>query len=183
MRHFLKQIPSVAILCASLCVTGITGVAAQDATPMPGQGCVGTWLLRVTGLGQPASTSFPVTAIFGADGSFIVTSPVVRPAQGAPDQANFLNPGLGVWQATDTGTCAVTHVFYVTDAKGNQLNTLEIRLLMVVGPDGNTMDGTDYATVMAPDGTVLVSGPGNTIGGARLVLKLAPPASSPSPKP
>ena len=94
--------------------------------------------------------------------------------------ATFLNPGLGVWQATDTGACAVTHVFYVADAKGNQLNTLEIRLLMVVGPDGNTMDGTDYATVMAPDGTVLVSGPGNAVNGTRLVLKLAPtPSASP----
>ena len=63
-----------------------------------------------------------------------------------------------------------------TDAQGNLL-TLEIRLLLTLGPDGNTMAGTDFATGSAPDGTVLFSGPGNTVEGTRLVLKLAPPAS------
>lgn len=113
---------------------------------------------------------------------------VAAPPHGAESPSPKLECRLGcvqggVWQATDTGACAVTHVFYVTDAKGNQLNTLEIRLLMVVGPDGSTMDGTDYATVMAPDGTVLVSGPGNTVGGTRLVVKMAPDTSAASPAP
>ena len=178
MRQLPKRIPSVIILAATLCLGGFSGAAAQDATATPASGCVGTWLLRVTGIDQPPSTGFPVSAIFAADGSFIVTSPTVSPGPAdAPDAATFLNPGLGVWAATDTGACAVTHVFYVADAQGNLVNTLEIRLLMKVGPDGNTMDGTDYATVMAPDGTVLFAGPGNTVGGTRLELKLAPPAS------
>ena len=51
-----------------------------------------------------------------------------------------------------------------------------------VGADGDTMTtvGTDYATVTAADGTVLFSGPGNTVEGSRVVLLLAP-APSPSP--
>lgn len=183
MRRTIRVMP-IFVLLAAMSASSATGAAAQDASSTPASSsCVGTWLLRVAPTGQPASTGFPVSAIFGADGSFIVSSPTVQPGPpDAPENANFLNPGLGVWQATDTGACAVTHVFYVADAKGNQLNTLEIRLMMTVGPDGNTMDGTDYATVMAPDGTVLVSGPGNTVSGTRLVVKLAPtPSSSPTP--
>ena len=150
---------------------------------MPGPTCVGTWLLRVTALGQPESTGFPVTATFGADGTFISSSPPVSPGPtDAPDQVRFTSTAQGVWEATDSGDCAVTHIFYSTDAQGNLL-TLEIRLLMALGPDGSTMAGTDYATGSAPDGTVLFSGPGNTIEGTRLTVKLAPAASSPSPTP
>jgi hypothetical protein len=179
----MRLIPAVAILVASLAAAGVTGVAAQDPTSTPGQSCVGTWLLRVTGLGKPASSGFPVTATFGADGTFIASSPPVSPGPAdAPDKVSFTSTAQGVWEATDPGECAITHVFYSTDAQGN-LTTLEIRLLMTLGPDGNTMAGTDYATATAPDGTVLFSGPGNTVEGTRLAVKLAPPASSPSPAP
>ncbi|MCY7417806.1 MAG: hypothetical protein LH650_04790, partial [Chloroflexi bacterium] len=102
----------------------------------------------------------------------------------APDHVSLMSTGQGVWQPTVTGGCAVSHVFYNSDAQGNLLNTIEIRIVFVLGPDGNSMttQGTDYATVTAPDGTVLFSGPGNTVEGTRLVLKFAPTASS-SPAP
>ena len=164
-------------------LSGAAAASAQDDTDPSGHSCVGTWLLRVTPLGEPASSGFPVSATFEADGSFIVTGYVASPGQAdAPDAPTFLSPGLGVWEATDAGACAVTHLVYIADAQGNPLNTLEIRLMEVVGPDGNTMTGTDYATVMAPDGTMLFEGPGNTVEGTRFVLQL-PPASSPSPAP
>ena len=175
MRKFLGLSMSIAV--------GLTALAAIPASAA-GEDCVGTWLLQVTPVGQPASTGFPVSATFGADGSFIVAGYVLQPGSAdAPDDPSFLSPGLGVWEATDTGACAVTHLVYIADKQGNPLSTLEVRLLQTVGPDGNTMTGTDYATVTAPDGTVLFAGPGNTVDGTRLELKVAPPAGSPSPMP
>ena len=95
-----------------------------------------------------------------------------------------MSTAQGVWQPTESGGCAVTHVFYNSDLSGNLASTVEIRIVLVPGPDGMTMttEGTDYATVTAPDGTVLFSGPGNTVEGTRLVVKFAPvPSSSPTP--
>ena len=165
-------------------LAAISGVAAQETTAATDpHSCVGTWLLQVTPLGEPASSGFPVAATFEADGSFIVTGFVASPGPAdAPDAPTFLSPGLGVWEATDTGACAVTHFVHIADAQGDPLNTLEIRLLEVVGPDGTTMTGPDYATVMAPDGSILFEGPANTVDGTRFSLKLAP-ATSPSPAP
>ena len=180
---------SLAMLFALLATLGFASgsvIAAQDATAMPAtHGCVGTWLLRVTGIGQPKSTGFPVNATFHADGTFITQGPPVSPGPAdAPEKVSFMSIGQGVWQPTDTGGCAVTHVFYNADAQGHLLNTIEIRIAFVLGPDGDTLtsDGTDYATITAPDGTVLFSGPGNTVEGTRLVVMFAPaPSGSPTP--
>jgi hypothetical protein len=183
MRQLSKRIAALAALLAALTVTGIAGAAAQDATAMPGSACVGTWLLRVTPLGQEASSGFPVNATFHADGTFVTEGAPVSPGPAdAPDKVTVMSTAQGVWQPTASGGCAVTHVFYDSDLQGNLVNTVEIRIVLVVGPDGNTMttEGTDFATVTAADGTVLFSGPGNTVTGTRLVVMLAP---TPSPTP
>ena len=78
MRQSLRHIPTVFVMAALLAAGGVSGAVAQDSTS--DSACVGTWLLQVTPIDQPASAGFPVSAIFGADGSFVVTGYPVRPA-------------------------------------------------------------------------------------------------------
>jgi hypothetical protein len=182
LRRFTILITSLAVLAGSLAAASI-GAAASD-TPS-GQACVGTWQARVTSLGQPPSTARPVLLTLEADGTVVEASqPVVPGPPDAPDKVSFGSPGQGVWQATDTGSCAVTFLFYNADGQGNLANTIKIRIVLIVGSDGNTIssDGSDYVTVTAPDGTMLFSGPGNTAEGTRVVVELPPtPSSSPTP--
>jgi hypothetical protein len=173
MRH--RSMAGLSLAIATI-ICGTVGAAAQ-ATADGGQDCVGTWLLRVTALDQPESPGFPVTATFGADGSFITEgAPVSAGPPDAPENVTVASTAQGVWEPTESGACAVNHLFYNSDLGGNLVSTVEIRIVVTVGPDGNTMtsDGPDFATVTAADGTVLFSGPSNTVEGTRLVLQLPP---------
>ena len=181
MRHL-----SLAGSCLAIAaiMSGAAVASAQEATE-PGGACVGTWLLRVTPLGPPGATGFPVNATFTSDGTFVTEGPPVSSGPpDAPENVTVSSTAQGVWEPTESGGCAVNHLFYNSDLEGNLVNTVEIRIVFTIGPDGNTMtsDGPDFATVTAPDGTVLFSGAGNTVEGTRLILQL-PPSSSPSPAP
>ena len=124
MRH--RTMAGLSLAIATI-ISGAVGAAAQDATPTPGQDCVGTWLLRVTALGQPESTGFPVNATFGADGSFITEgAPVSAGPPDAPENVTVASTAQGVWEPTESGACAVNHVFYNSDLGGNLVNTVEI---------------------------------------------------------
>jgi hypothetical protein len=176
MRHL-----RILTLAAGLAFATSQGVAANGDPS--GSGCVGTWLVTITALGQPASTSRHALLTLFADGSLVEASqPVVPGPPDAPENVNFSSSGHGVWMETDTGDCAMTFMFYNADAKGALANTIEIRIVFELGPDGDTITsvGSDFATVTAADGTVLFSGPGNTVEGTRMVVAL-PPMASPSP--
>jgi hypothetical protein len=155
-------------------------VVAQD--PIAHSPCVGSWVWRVMPPGQPAFIAY---SIFLADGGFITERETVTAGPpDAPDRVTFGAGGYGAWEPTETGACAATFVGLDTDSLGNLLDTVEIRFVLEVQPDGQTMRtvGRDYATVWAPDGTVLFEGFGATIEGTRVVVKL-PPSPSPSQSP
>ena len=177
MRQLSKRIPALVALVASLTVTGITGVAAQD--PSADSPCVGSWVWRVTAVGQPESSGFTAFAMFTADGGFITErAPVTAGPADAPEKVTFPGSGYGAWQPTEADACAAIFVGRDTDLLGNLVDNVEIRLALQVAPDGQTITGTDYTTVMAPDGTVVFEGSSVTLAGTRIVVKLVP---SPAP--
>ena len=182
MRH-----RSMAGLCLAITtiLSGTGAASAQDTTDLSGHPCVGTWLTRVTPLAPPGASGFPVNATYTSDGTFITEGPPVSPGPpDAPENVTVASTAQGVWEPTGSGGCAVNHIFYSSNLAGELVNTVEIRIVMMVEPDGQSMtsDGPDFVTVTAADGTVLFSGAGNSVEATRLVLQL-PPASSPSPAP
>ena len=175
MRRSTSLLMTLVALCGSM-IAASPGVTAQDATA--DSPCVGSWVWRVMPPGQPEFTAY---SMFLADGGFITEREAVTAGPpDAPEEVTFGAGGYGAWQPTATGACAATFVGLVTDSLGNLLNTVEIRFVLVVAPDGQTMStvGRDYATIMAPDGSVVFEGVGGTITGTRIVVKLLP---SPSP--
>ena len=140
---------------------------------------------RVTAPDQPESSGFIAYALFVADGGFHTErAPVVAGPADAPESVTFPAGGYGAWEPTESGGCAVTFVGLDTDSLGTLLDTVEIRFVLEVGPDGQTIStvGLVYTTVSAPDGTVVFEGFGPTIAGTRVVVKL-PPSPAPSPAP
>ena len=95
----IRRIALTVAAVATLVLAGVGVAAAQDASAAPASdGCVGTWMLHVTALGQPASTAFPVNATFHSDGTFITQGPPVSPGPAdAPDRVSFMSTGQGVW--------------------------------------------------------------------------------------
>jgi hypothetical protein len=177
MRRSTSLVLTIVALCGSMIALS-PSVAAQD--PTADSPCVGSWVWRVVPPGQP---EFIAYSMFMADGGFITErSPVTAGPADAPENVTFPGGGYGAWEPTETGACAATFVGLDTDSLGNLLTTVEIRFVLEVAPDGQTMStvGRDYATITAPDGSVVFEGFGGTITGTRIVVKL-PPSPSPSP--
>ena len=178
MRRSTSLLITLVALCGSMLVAS-PSVVAQG--PSPDSPCVGSWMWRVTGLGEPEFTAY---ALLLADGGFHTErAPVVAGPADAPENVTFPAGGYGAWEPTEDGGCAVTFVSLNADPQGNVLNTVEISFVLDVGPDGQTISSRlNYATVTAPDGTVLFEGSGGTLAGTRVVVKL-PPSPAPSPAP
>jgi hypothetical protein len=178
MRRSTALLITLLALCGSMIALS-PGVGAQD--PTADSPCVGSWVWRVMPPDQPEFTAY---SMFLADGGFITEpAPVTAGPSDAPEKVTFPGGGYGAWEPTATGACAATFVGLDTDSLGNLLTTVEIRFVLEVGPDGQTMStvGRDYATIMAPDGSVIFEGFGGTITGTRIVVKLPPsPSQSPS---
>ena len=180
MRRSTSLLMTLVALCGSMLVASPSVVAQEPSADSP---CVGSWVWRVTPPGASRSSP-PTPCSWPMAGSITERETVIAGPPDAPEKVTFAAGGYGAWEPTETGACAATFVGLDTDSLGNLLDTVEIRFVLEVGPDGQTIStvGHDYATVSAPDGTVLFEGFGATIAGTRVVVKL-PPSPAPSPSP
>jgi hypothetical protein len=112
--------------------------AADEATPVPmtGHPLIGIWIIDrdIT-----STAEVPVVVVFTADGSFI-------------------DPGglgaAGVWEPTGPRSAAMTLIPFDEEATGGYI---VVRSTMEIDGEGDTWSGPASATVVGPDGTVVVT--------------------------
>ena len=114
MRRSTSLLITLVALCGSMIAASPSVVAQGPSADSP---CVGSWMWRVTPLGQPEFTAY---AMFLADGGFHTErAPVVAGPPDAPENVTFPAGGYGAWEPTESGGCAVTFVGLDTDSLGN----------------------------------------------------------------
>lgn len=132
---------------------------AQDATPsvMAAHPIVGTWIIDrdIT-----TATEAPSIVVVTADGG------VIDPSMGV----------AGAWQATGERTVLWTLVGILP---GNQ-GTIVVRSTPEVDETGMTLTGTASGTIVAPDGTVIASLFGPSMG-VRLPIESVEAGGTPLP--
>ncbi len=130
---------SSAALAAALSVGAARrSFAAQEATPVPmtGHPLIGTWIIdRDT----TTTAEVPVVVVFTADGSFI-------------------DPGglgaAGVWEPTGPRSAVMTLIPFDEERTGGYI---VVRSTLEIDEEGDSMMGPASATVVGPDGTVVVT--------------------------
>lgn len=134
-------------------------VSAQDATPgaMAAHPIVGTWIIDrdVT-----TATEAPSIVVVTADGG------VIDPSQGV----------AGAWKATGERTIAWTLVGTLPANEG----TIVVRSTGEVDETGMSQTGTYTVTIVAPDGSVMTTISGDSIG-VRLPIEPVEAGGTPLP--
>jgi len=115
-------------------------VSAQDETPTAGHPIVGTWIFDRD---ESDSADAPTIVVFNADGGLL------DPSQGV----------AGVWKPTGERTAAWTLIQFVA---GGTQGYVAVRSNGEISDDDHTLAGPVSFTVIAPDGTVITSGEGQS---------------------
>ena len=169
MRRTVHVILVLAVVLLGLLATDHSLVtSAQVATPMAGQGFVGSWRLTVS---EAQAPPFLALGTFGADGTVVVSPPPVVPAAPhGPAIVVHTSAGHGAWEVTGPDTAIVTFMLLAADAEGNPFATRTVRTILVLGADGQSFSGEFDATVANPEGNRMATESG-TIKATRLIAE------------
>jgi len=152
----MHGIPVLAVLLLGLLAADHSLVTSdQVASPMAGQGFVGSWRLTVS---EAQAPPFLALGTFGADGTVVVSPPPVVPAAPhGPAIVVHTSAGHGAWEATGPDTAIVTFMLLAADAEGNPFAIRTVRASLTLDADGQSIDGEFEATIADPAGNVMAT--------------------------
>ena len=139
MRQLSKRIPALVVLVASLTVAGITGAAAQDASPAD-HPIVGAWIV--------STPSGPAIEVFHADGTYTAPFPV----SGVPPSGlTYQSTQVGVWEPAGPQTARMSVVFLYSDTQGTFTGSFTYDGSQTVSEDGSSIMADDGGTATVRD--------------------------------
>jgi hypothetical protein len=148
MRRIALVAPFLVALVVGLVAAGPAPSRAQEATPAARaeHPFVGAWVVD-TDTADPAN--FPALAAAAADGTYVESHPLV-------------GVGVGAWEATGDRTANLTVVFRATDATGAPVGVVTAHAAVELDAGGDAWDAAYTFEAVAPDGTVLFAGRGQS---------------------
>ena len=170
MPRFVSVAAFVLVTLLTLAVATIrSDVSAQEATPDPAAAhpFVGAWIVDTD---TTDATNFPALAVATADGTYLESHPDV-------------GVGVGSWEATGERTVNLTIVFRAPSETGTPVGLITARATVEVSENGDVWEAPYSFEGVAPDGSVLFAGEGQSRAvrvGAELITGMASPVATPT---
>ena len=146
-------------------------VSAQDATPSPApeHPFVGAWLVDTD---TTIDVNFPALSVATADGTYIESHPDV-------------GVGVGTWEATGERSVTLTIAFHAPGETGTPIGLITAQAMVEVTEDGDEWEAPYSFEAVAPDGTMLFAGEGQSravrVGAESMAGLATPGAATPVP--
>jgi len=148
----------------------LRGTAAQEATPAPASGFVGSWRVTPTSGGEAAVALTTVNA----DGTTLTSNRAVQPVTpGLPAGAMAQSLGHGSCRATGLRTADITFVILQSTTDGAFLGTRTIRGALELDSGGDRWSGSFSVTVADPAGLVVQQTTGS-VEATRIMVERPP---------